>query len=156
MFEETLAGLASAGAMAVVKAAGTDAWVMVRDRVARLLSRGDANREVQLRDRLDQTAAAIGEGNSNPERGRLEAAAWQARLEDRLEGAPEAEREQLISLLREAVALSDPPRPVLAGQGSFAVGGNADIHAEGGSVAAGVIHGGVHQANPPRPGSDQG
>jgi hypothetical protein len=44
---------------------------------------------------------------------------------------------------------------VSAGDGGFAVGGNVEIRADGGSVAGGVIQGGVNIGNPPLPGPDQ-
>jgi broad specificity phosphatase PhoE len=45
---------------------------------------------------------------------------------------------------------------VAAGEHGLAVGGDVDIHAEGGSVAGGVIHGNVNVGNPPPPGPRNG
>lgn len=39
-----------------------------------------------------------------------------------------------------------------AGPGGFAVAGSMEVHAESGSIAAGVVHGGARIANPPVPG----
>jgi hypothetical protein len=51
--------LAETGATALVTAMATDAWTQVRVRVARLLGRGDAERERAALDELDETYAAL-------------------------------------------------------------------------------------------------
>ena len=40
----------------------------------------------------------------------------------------------------------------VAGEGGMAVAGSMEIRAEGGSIAAGVVHGGARVGNPPAPG----
>jgi hypothetical protein len=85
-------------------------------------------------------------------RTRLEIA-WQTRFTDALESLDPGEREEAAERLRELVELAQGG--VSAATGGMAVRGDVDIHAEGGSVAAGVIHGGVSIGNPPQPGPDQ-
>lgn len=45
---------------------------------------------------------------------------------------------------------------VSADRGGLAVDGNVDIRAEGGSIAAGVVHGGARIGPPPAPGPSRG
>lgn len=56
---EWVAAAVAAGGTAVVQAAGTDAWAIVRQRTARLLSRDDPERERTELMRLDQTATDL-------------------------------------------------------------------------------------------------
>ncbi|MGW2740736.1 hypothetical protein [Streptomyces sp. NPDC001450] len=160
---EALVGLATAGGTAVVQAAGTEAWAAFRQRVATWFGRGDAGRESGELARLDQTAADLAtaepgsaDGGASAERIRIrQEALWQARFENLLESLTEAERERAATELR---ALLDGRRPpgTAAGDGGLAVGGDLNISAENGSVAAGVIHGGVQMSPPPPPAPSQG
>lgn len=59
MAGEALAALAAAGGVAIVQAAGTDAWAGVRRTAARLLGRGDPQQESAELGRLDQTETAL-------------------------------------------------------------------------------------------------
>jgi hypothetical protein len=102
MLAEALMTLASAGGGAVVQAAGTDAWSTLRDRVARVLGRGDAARERSELERLDRTQAVL-EAASEEEAERVrtaQAAVWQSRLEMLLEELPERERQEVVAELR--------------------------------------------------------
>jgi hypothetical protein len=164
MLAEELAALAAAGSSAVIQAAGTDLWVTFRERIARLLGHSHERRTEAALVQLDQTAtmleqaAADSEDEANVERvrTRLEIA-WQTRLTDMLESLDSGEREEAARQLRELVDLAQRVQgSVSAATGGMAVRGDVDIHAEGGSVAAGVIHGGVRIGNPPQPGPDQG
>jgi hypothetical protein len=144
--------------MAVVQAAGKDAWESVRDRVAKLFGRGRTAHMQSALERLEATAselqASITDGTGEAQR-RL-AAAWQARFEMLLEDLDGIEREEAAGQLREVVSLATAGALAMsAGEGSVAVGGSARFHAESGSVAAGVVHGGVRITNPLRPGADQ-
>lgn len=158
MLEEALVALATAGGTAVIQAAGTDVWARVRDRVAEFLGRGENERTRAVLKQLDQTAAELaaerGE-DAKHARSRLEAA-WRTRFEDLLADLEDDERKLAAELLRELATLAGvDSSSVSAGAGGLAVGGDVDIHAEGGSVAAGVVQGGVHLGNPPRPGAGQ-
>ena len=114
MLTEALTTLAAAGGTAVVKAAGTDAWEGVQGRAARLLGRGDAQREHTERERLDQTAAALAAAYPpgalpSPEAERLRArheVTWQARFEvllETLDGSAQAQAAgELLALIRDA------------------------------------------------------
>lgn len=157
--EEVWAGLAAAGGTAVVQAAGKDTWDSVRNLVAKLLGRDRADRTRSVLEQLDATAAELDAGLSDvtwQTRQKL-AAAWQARFEvllEELEGITECH--EAADRLREVVALVGAVPPTgPAGANGVAVSG-AGIHAEGGSVAAGIVQGGIRIANPLRPGSDRG
>ncbi|MFF2043573.1 hypothetical protein ACFVVX_24460 [Kitasatospora sp. NPDC058170] len=159
MLSEALTALATTGGTAVMTAAGTEAWEGVRCRVAAWFSRGNGEREATELERLDRTAAELaGAGADQLERLRIrQEASWQARFEAFLEDLSEDEREQagqaLRALLQEAAAQG---AQVSAGDGGLAVGGNAQFSADRGSVAAGVIHGGVSVGHPPVPDPSQG
>ncbi|MFI9027910.1 hypothetical protein [Streptomyces sp. NPDC053560] len=155
-----LAELASAGALAVIQAAGTDAWWTMRDGLVRVFGRGDAAEARATAARLDRTAAELTAADDDQYRPAREAAraAWCVRLTDLLEGMPESERaeaeEQLATLLA-AVPTPGAPSPT-AGDGGLAVHGDVSVQAEGGSVAGGVINGGVRVGDPSRPGGTPG
>lgn len=101
MSAEVLAALAQAGGVAVVQAAGTEAWTAFRNRVARLFGRGDERREQAESARLDHSAAAIGRAD-DAELVRQEAS-WRARFEMLLEGLDGVELEQATAELRALV-----------------------------------------------------
>jgi hypothetical protein len=165
MLTEALEALAAAGGTAVVQAAGTDLWATFRERVAKLLGRGHPRQTEVTLEQLDQAAATlevIGGGSGNEAdaervRSRVEVS-WQTRFTDLLEGLGPGEREEAAEGLRELVTLAQKQAQggVSATGGAMAVGGDVAIHAESGSVAAAVIHGGVRIGNPPEPGADQG
>jgi hypothetical protein len=150
MLEQALVVLAAAGGTAVV--AG------LREAMARWFGRGDGRRQQAELERLDQTVTALQTTNgAEAERVRLrQEAAWQVRIEAALEGMDEAERDRAADELRTLLAQHVPAGGVSAGSGGLAVGGNADIRAEGGSIAAGVINGGAHIGDPPLPDPSQG
>jgi predicted signal transduction protein with EAL and GGDEF domain len=74
MLTEALMAVSGAGGAAVVQAAGTDAWTGLRQRVARLLGRGDTQRERAELERLDRTAQTLEEADAagNAEHARLQ------------------------------------------------------------------------------------
>jgi hypothetical protein len=78
------------------------------------------------------------------------AAGWQTRFEDLLADHPDAEPEvaALVAQLTPVVAS--------AADHSVAAGRDVRVSADRGSVAAGVIHGGVRMPDPPVPGPDGG
>lgn len=158
MLDQALNALAAAGGTAVVTAAGTDAWAGLRRAVARWFSRGDALREQAELERLDQTATALQPTDpAEAERARIrQEASWQVRIEAMLEGLDDAERDQAADQMRSLLAQHVPQGGVSAGPGGLAVGGNVDIRADGGSIAAGVIHGGAHISTPPAPDPSHG
>ncbi|MEV4295090.1 hypothetical protein [Microbispora rosea] len=111
---EWVAAAIAAGGTAVVQAAGTDAWSLVRQRVARVLSRDDPERERTELMRLDQTAtdlASLAPGEAALIRARQEAA-WAARFEMLLESLGEAERERVA---RELNDIADQARQASVG-----------------------------------------
>jgi hypothetical protein len=154
MLSEGMTALAAAGGTAVVQAAGTDAWTGFRQRVASWFGRGNPQRENAELQRLGQTAGeletAATAGPTELERVRIrQEGAWQARIEALLESLNDTERAPAADELRALLAQH-------TSQSGLAVGGNVDIRAEGGSIAAGVIHGGAHIGPPLAPDPSQG
>ncbi|WP_331736921.1 hypothetical protein [Streptomyces sp. NBC_00211] len=93
MLPEALMALAATGGAAVVQAAGSDAWVGVRSRLARWFGRGDAERERGELERLERSAAdlaAADAGSVERIRARQETV-WQTRIEALLEGMDDDE-----------------------------------------------------------------
>lgn len=94
--------LAAAGGAGVVQAVSTDAWVTFRQQLARLLGRGDSQRERVELERLDGTAAALGSVENvdiDLVRSRQEGA-WEVRFETWLEGLGGRERDEVAESLR--------------------------------------------------------
>ncbi|WP_030243876.1 hypothetical protein [Streptomyces sp. NRRL S-350] len=158
MLPEVLSALAMSGGTAVMTAAGTEAWEGFRGRVAAWFGRGNAQRESAELERLARTAAELAAAEGGQlERLRIrQEASWQARFEAFLEDLPEGERERAGEALRELLAESAAQAQVSAGDGGMAVGGNVHISAQEGSVAAGVIHGGVQIGHPQVPDPSKG
>ncbi|MEU0008850.1 hypothetical protein ABZ079_32470 [Streptomyces sp. NPDC006314] len=158
MLEQAWAALAAAGGAAVVQAAGTDVWTGLRDAVARWFGRGDKERERAELERLDRTAGELQSAEAaQSERLRIrQEAAWQARIEALLESLDDQQRARAAEELRALLAQHAQQGAASAGPGGLAVGGNMDIRAEDGSIAAGVIHGGAHIGRPPTPDPSQG
>ncbi len=135
-----LAGMAAA---ALVQAMVTDGWEGVRHKVARLFGRGQP--DVAIERRLDVTRdrlTAATAGDLETVQAAL-ATQWETRFADLLADHPDAEAElaALVKEIRPAVTATDH---------AVAAGGNVTATAEGGGVAANVIHGDVH-AGPTRP-----
>ncbi|MBL1083710.1 hypothetical protein JK359_17335 [Streptomyces actinomycinicus] len=157
MLEAALTALAAAGGTAVVQAAGTDAWDGVKARVARLLGRGDQNREQAELERLDQAAStlqAAGADEGELVRARQESS-WQTRFEALLENLAGEERGRAAAQLRALVEeRTGAVTEVSAGDGGVAVGGNVNIRAEHAGVAAWTM--GDVSVNPPSPSPRRG
>ncbi|MET8413718.1 hypothetical protein ABZV34_37805 [Streptomyces sp. NPDC005195] len=98
--------VAGAGGSAVVQVDGTDAWTGLRQRVARLLGRGDTQRESAELERLDRTAQALEEADAGEtERARLrQEASWQTRFEALLENLEDSEQQRVATELQALVA----------------------------------------------------
>jgi hypothetical protein len=157
MLDQALIALAATGGTALVTAAGTDAWRGLQQAVARWFGRGDTQREQAELERLDQTAAAMqatDPAEAEQARNRQEAV-WQTRIETLLENLDGTERERAAEQLRSLLAQHAPQGGVVAGAGGLAAN-TVDIHAEQGSIAAGVIHGGAQIGTPPMPAPPQG
>ncbi|GAA5217680.1 hypothetical protein GCM10023323_75630 [Streptomyces thinghirensis] len=156
MSVEAVAALAAAGGLAVVQAAGTDAWVSVRQVVARLLGRGDTAQEACELQRLDCMQGELtAQGGDAESRVRWEGV-WQTRLELVLQALDVQERAEAAAQLAEVVErVRLLPGGVQAAPGGVAAGGDVRISAEGGSVAGAVVRveGGVHLGGPFPPGA---
>ncbi|MGW1778574.1 hypothetical protein ACWCQQ_05450 [Streptomyces sp. NPDC002143] len=160
-----LVALAASGGTAVVTAAGTDAWVETRTTVARLLGR-DGPREEAVLLRLDRTAADLAQAAAGDAQGELErlradeSGSWTTRFRDLLQDLPEEERKEAARQLESLVerVLQHGPHSgasASAGDGGVAVvGGDVTVRATHGSMAAAVVHGGMHM-DPPQPGPAQ-
>lgn len=102
MLEEALVALATAGGIAVVQAAGTDAWAGLRRQVARLLGRGNEEREHAELVLLDQTAAVLGtisREHADPARVNRQTM-WRVRFEAFLESLDGEARDQAATELQ--------------------------------------------------------
>ncbi len=133
----------------LVAAAVTDAWETTRHRFARLFGRGtpDPGTERRLEATRSQLVAAA---PADLERAQADLAGrWALRLSDLLEENPDAEAE-LRALVEEIQALL-PSGAVSAAGHSVAAGGDVNIRADRGSVAAAVIHGDVAPPGPSGP-----
>ncbi|MEU7164353.1 hypothetical protein AB0A70_06860 [Streptomyces morookaense] len=131
---ETLTALAAAGGGAVVQAAGTDAWHVVRERVAELFGRGDAERGRAELERLDRTAQALESGAAAaPEQERLrQEGVWQTRFETLLESLDAPGQEWAAQELRALLSL------VAEATGDVALGTGKAVARDGGSAVSGV------------------
>jgi hypothetical protein len=141
-----LAALAAMAGTALVQAMVTDGWEGIRGRVTRLFGCGEPDKAIERRlDATRQQLAATSPAELERAQAAL-AAQWQTRFEDLLADHPEAEAE-LAALVQEL-------RPVIssAADHSVAAGGDVNVSADHGSVAAGVIHGDVTLPGPPAPG----
>ncbi|MFF0885184.1 hypothetical protein [Streptomyces sp. NPDC003456] len=100
MLDEVMTAAAAAGGVAVVEAAGSDLWVSFRTRCARLIGRGDPDREDGALERLDRTAAALAASADEEERERqreTQAESWRAEFAALLDSLAAAEREELMT-----------------------------------------------------------
>jgi hypothetical protein len=148
---EALSALAALAGNTVVAAATTDAWEACRRGFARLLGRGDAKKTELAEQRLAETQEQLTTaGGADLERARaVQEAQWTTRLTDLLEEDPGVEVE--LRSLVEDIRAQLPDGVVSAADHSVAAGGDVNISASDGGVAAGVIHGDV-APGPTRPG----
>ncbi|MGW7463711.1 hypothetical protein ACWGJT_03155 [Streptomyces xantholiticus] len=153
MLAEELAALAAAGGLAVVQAAGTDAWTGFREKMAVWFGRGESGQERVALERLDRTAAELaiaGPDQAEECRGQ-EAASWRTRVADLLDGLDEDDRARAAAELRKLVTQVRRAPGVTAGE--IAISGNVHIQSTHGSVSA-VKTGNVTMGNPPQPDAD--
>ncbi len=134
----------------LVAAAVTDVWDTARHRFARLFGRGqpDSVTERRLEATRSQLTAA-----APAELAQVQAdlaSKWALRLSDLLEENPDAEAE--LRALVDEIRVMLPAGAVSAAGHSVAAGGDINVRAEHGSVAAAVIHGNVAPPDPTGPG----
>jgi hypothetical protein len=95
------AGLAVAGATALVNAMVTDGWEGARKKIAKLFGRGDKERTDDTLDRLDRTHTELTQlsGDGLEQARQQQVLAWQTRLGDLLGKYPGAKDElsQIVS-----------------------------------------------------------
>ena len=132
----------------IVAAVATDAWDLCKRGFARLLGRGDPNKEQLTERRLEETRQQLAGTDSDQARA-AQAVAWKTRLEVLLEENPGAEVE--LRTLVQDIRAQLSAGVVSAADHSVAAGGDVNISADRGGTAAGVIHGNV-TPGPTRPG----
>lgn len=156
--EEVLLGLAAWAGTTVAAAAVTDAWEAARDRIARLLGRGDARKTEITKSRMEKTREKLVTAGTSTELEQARTAAageWKVRFADLLEEEPDLEGE-LHTLIEEIAAKLPAITTTASATGhSVAAGRDATITATDNSVAAGVIHGNVGRPDPTPPGPAQ-
>lgn len=149
---ENLMALASLAGTTVVAAAVTDAWETTRQGVARLLGRGDTDRDELVKRRLDETRSQLTtatEADLQQARTVL-AAQWVTRLADLLDEHPETEAELQALVAQIQAELS--AGAASATDHSIAAGHDMNIEASTGGLAAGVVHGDIAPPGPTGPG----
>ncbi|WP_371660723.1 hypothetical protein [Streptomyces sp. NBC_00280] len=122
MLVEGLIAVATAGGGAIVQAAGTDAWAGIRSGVARILGRGESDREQAELERLDQTRAELESTSDGAEVERVQTVLvtrWQTRLEMLLEQLPNEERQQVAAELQALVQQVHSKAPVQSTNNDF-------------------------------------
>ncbi|MET8474725.1 hypothetical protein ABZY90_38060 [Streptomyces sp. NPDC006422] len=99
-----LTALAAAGATALVQQMTTDAWTRVRDRVARIVSRGRGAEEGAVAGELEESRGDVAEAREAGDEEAVGAVegAWRYRMRQALRANPEAAAE-----LREILAELD-------------------------------------------------
>lgn len=141
-----VAALVALAGNALVQAMVTDGWVGVRRKVAQLFGRGQPDPKAEQKmDTSRAQLAAAAPGELAQMQGDL-ARDWEVRFKDLLAEYPAAEAE-LAALVEEIQA----SLPVAVSDHSIAAR-DVIVTAEGGSVAAGVIHGDVGMPGPRVPG----
>ncbi|MFF4208071.1 hypothetical protein ACFYZE_01645 [Streptomyces sp. NPDC001796] len=103
MLAEAVTAAAAAGGTAMVEAAGSDLWAWCKARGARLIGRGDPERENDARERLDRTAAALAAASDDAERERVRtvhARLWRGEFASLLETLDGAEQQRVVTELR--------------------------------------------------------
>ena len=155
MSGEVLVGLAQFAGQTVAAAAITDLWESVRDRLARLIGRGD-DHKTEVADRwlaqthIELTAVA---GAELEQAKHAQAERWAGRFADLLDEDPELETE--LRTLTEEIDAELPAAAAAAADHSVAAGRDVKISADRGGTAAGVIHGNVAPPDPTLPGPAQ-
>ncbi len=152
MLAEGLIALAQWAGQTVAAAAVTDVWEAARQKIARLLGRGNPKRTGAVERWLDETRQQLTAAQgADLEPARAEAARrWEGRFADLLDEDPGVEA-GLRAVVQE-IAAQLPAGMVSAADHSVAAGRDMNISASGGGIAAGVVHGNVSPPNPTPPG----
>jgi hypothetical protein len=152
MLAEDLIALAQWAGQTVAAAAVTDVWEVARQKIARLLGRGNPKKTEAVERWLDEThQQATAMRGADLEPARAEAARrWEGRFADLLDEDPVVEAD--LRAMVEEIAAQLPAGLVSAADHSVAARRDVNITASGGGTAAGVIHGNVAPSNPTLPG----
>jgi hypothetical protein len=156
MLAEGLIALAQWAGQTVAAAAVTDVWEAARQKIARLLGRRNPKKTETVERWLDETHQQLTAAQGTDlEPARAEAARrWEGRFADLLDEDPDIEAD-LRAVVQE-IAGQLPAGMVAAAGHSVAAGGDVNISASEGGVAAGVIHGNVAPPGPSRRGPADG
>ncbi|MGW6705619.1 hypothetical protein ACWGDE_12120 [Streptomyces sp. NPDC054956] len=141
MLDEAMVALAASVGSGVVQAAGSDAWMAFRGRLARLFGRGDGPEESAQLRRLDRTAAELAAAARDEDEARsarreeLQGAGWQARTEDLLDRLEPEERAAVAVELHALLAeVAEAVRPAAGGASGNVILGSAAIQYGDGNV----------------------
>jgi hypothetical protein len=152
MLAEGLMALAQWAGQTVAAAAVTDMWEAARHKIAWLLGRGDPRKTDAAERWLDETRQQLTAAHGADLEPAKAAAVrrWEDRFADLLDEDPAMEAD-LRAVVQE-IAAQLPAGIVSAADHSVAAGGDVNISASGGGLAAGVIHGSAAPPGPTRPG----
>jgi hypothetical protein len=152
MLTESLIALAQWAGQTVVAAAVTDVWETARQKITRLLGRGNPKKTEAVERWLDEThqqlTAAQG-ADLEPARAAA-AQRWEGRFADLLDEDPDVEAD--LRAVAQEITAELPGGVASAAEHSVAAGRDVNIAASSGGVATGVIHGHVAPPNPTPPG----
>ena len=153
MLTQELEQLAQAGGVAIVQAAGQDAWQGFRNAVARWFGRGDVERERAELRRIAATAAAVAVAaakHAEVEALRQEGL-WRGRIEALLEGLGGQVREEAAAEFRALLVGRPGAAGLVFAPGGLVVEGDMSLTAGESSIVAAKLEGGVHLgvARPP-------
>ena len=149
-----VAALVTLAGNTLVAATVTDAWEDVRRRVASLFGRGNPDPATERRLDATRSQLAVASSAEQEELQASLASQWATRLADLLDDHPDAEAE--LRTLVERIRVSLPAGLVSGSDHSLAAARDISVSADGGAIAAGVIHGNLSPPDPPMPGRAQG
>ena len=153
MLAQEFEQLAQVGGVAIVQAAGQDAWQGFRKAVARWFARGDAERERAELQRIAATAAAVAAAEHTEAEALRQEGRWRGRIEALLDSLAGQVREDAAAEFR--ALLAERPAaagPVFAPRG-LVVQGDMNLTGGAGSIVAGKVEGGAYLgvSRPPLP-----
>ncbi|MFF7250740.1 hypothetical protein ACFZBU_43575 [Embleya sp. NPDC008237] len=163
MLSQELTALVDAGGTAVVDTAGTEAWPVLRGRIAAWVGRGDRRVVERTEQALGETAARLARAGEAGDTGAIRsvrdeaATAWRERLAAVLADLADTERTAAADEL--ATVLGTAGNPSTGGVGApspadsrgLAVGGDLTISARDRSAAAAIVQGDVTLRVPTKP-----
>jgi len=151
MLTQELEQLAQAGGVAIVQAAGQDAWQGFRKAVARWFGRGDVERERAELQRMAATAAAVAAAKHAEAEALRQEGLWRGRIEALLEGlAGQVRADAAVEFQALLVERAEAADLVFAPDG-LVVMGDMTLTAGENSIVAAKLEGGAHLGVPRPP-----